>query len=104
MLKERQKNNRLTLVLRGVVMGGGCVPGETFQVQLGATVFEVTAPEGCGEGSSISIEAEADGEAKAAQPEKTAAELEEVWAFHEVAARWIIEEFGGAQETTTRQP
>ena len=29
---------------------------------------------------------------------------EEVWAFHEVAARWIIEEFGGAQKTTTRQP
>ena len=25
----------------------------------------------------------------------SSAQGEEVWAFHEVAARWIIEEFGG---------
>lgn len=49
-------------MLYDVVIPAGCVAGDTFQVQLGATVFEVTAPEGCGEGSSISIEAEADGE------------------------------------------
>ena len=34
----------------------------------------------------------------------TCVQGEEVWAFHEVAARWIMEEFGGAQETTSKQP
>ena len=44
-----------------------------------------------------------DGQGWAPDPSTIVAEGEEVWAFHEVAARRIIEEFGG-QVTSTRQP
>lgn len=49
-------------MLYEVIIPAGCLAGDTFQVQLGATVFEVAVPDGCGEGSSISIEADTDGE------------------------------------------
>jgi hypothetical protein len=43
-------------MLYEVLVPTGCAPGDIFQVHVNKTVFDITVPEGCGEGSNINLE------------------------------------------------